>query len=187
MKHLLKLFVLFLFNASIWSAELAGVKMEDVVELDGQKRVLNGMGLRLATFIKIKVYVAGLYVSEKSSNAETIIKNTDSKILKMSMLRNLEAKQLKEAFEEGFQKACLAEECEKYKNALSEFLNLHRDVNKGQSLEYVMSSEKIDVLLDSQKLGSVLSSGFASVIIKIWIGNNPPNSELKNGLLGIGK
>ena len=40
------------------TAECEGVTMEDAVTQDGHALTLNGLGLRLATFIKVKVYVS---------------------------------------------------------------------------------------------------------------------------------
>lgn len=184
MKTLVLIIVGFL-SGSLHAAQLAGVEMPDSVELGGQTRVLNGQGLRLATMFKVKVYVAGLYVSQKSQDAEVLMKNTESKLLKMSMLRDLKAEQLQEALSEGFEKACVAEECTRYKDAIVQFAKLQREVKKGEMLEYFMLPEKMEVVHQGKSLGSVDAPGFAQVMIRVWLGKNPPNSELKQGLLGL--
>ena len=50
------------------AGELKGVKMEDTLDIEGKKLVLNGMALR-KKFI-FKVYVAGLYLPEKEQDAK---------------------------------------------------------------------------------------------------------------------
>ena len=55
------------------AAKLAGVTMADTVTLDGKTLVLNGLGVRAATFMKVKVYIIGLYLENKSSDAKAII------------------------------------------------------------------------------------------------------------------
>ena len=52
------------------AAELAGVVMPEQVTVDGKTLVLNGLGLREATFLRVDVYVAGLYLEEKSQDAD---------------------------------------------------------------------------------------------------------------------
>src|SRR5947209_549071 len=52
------------------AATVAGVTMEDKTTVNGQTLVLNGAGLRKKFFIK--VYIGGLYLSAKQSNAAAI-------------------------------------------------------------------------------------------------------------------
>jgi len=191
MKRLVRKFLalgIFSFVASpVFAAELAGVEMPDSVEVAGQSRVLNGQGMRLATFFKVKVYVAGLYVSHKTHDAETLLSDTDSKLMKMAMLRDLKAEQLQEALQEGFEKACSGEECEKYKEAIVQFAKLQPPVKKGELLEYAFLPEKVEVSHQGKSVGTVQAAGFSQVMIRVWLGKDPPNSELKKGLLGLNK
>ncbi|HEV2719266.1 MAG TPA: chalcone isomerase family protein, partial [Thermoanaerobaculia bacterium] len=53
------------------AATLAGVNLEDRTTVNGQTLVLNGAGLRKKFFIK--VYVGGLYLQAKNSNAAAVL------------------------------------------------------------------------------------------------------------------
>ncbi|HET7200732.1 MAG TPA: chalcone isomerase family protein, partial [Burkholderiales bacterium] len=53
------------------AAEVAGVKVDERVELGPGELVLNGAGLRTRVFFKI--YVAGLYLAEKRTHAEEVL------------------------------------------------------------------------------------------------------------------
>ena len=56
--------------APLPAAECIGVSLPDRMQApDRQPLVLNGMGVRKATLFKVKVYVAGLYLPESSSDA----------------------------------------------------------------------------------------------------------------------
>ena len=57
---------------------LKGITMPDTIMVEDQTLVLNGMALR-KKFI-FKVYVAGLYLPQKESDAEKILKGFSSKI-----------------------------------------------------------------------------------------------------------
>ncbi len=46
---------------------MAGVDLPDTAQVGSTTLVLNGMGLR--TKMMVKVYVAGLYVTQKTSDA----------------------------------------------------------------------------------------------------------------------
>src|SRR5207247_9289332 len=54
------------------AGELAGVTLPDRIQVDSRTLVLNGMGLREATFLKVDVYVAGLYLETTSSDPGAI-------------------------------------------------------------------------------------------------------------------
>jgi len=166
------------------AAELAGVSFPDTLSLEGHAKVLNGLGLRLATFIKIKVYVAGLYVSHKSKDAATLLLDKESKLIRMSFLRDLAAEKLREALSEGFEKACKGEECKTFDGPVKSFVKLQPDLKKGEVLDFELMPEEIVVKKGEKELGRVKAPGLAHVMLRIWIGDNPPNKELKSGLLG---
>jgi hypothetical protein len=47
----------------------AGVTLPDQAMVEARTLVLNGMGLRKATWLRVKVHVAGLYLEEMSLDA----------------------------------------------------------------------------------------------------------------------
>ena len=53
--------------------ELEGVTMPDSISVDGQTLALNGMGVRIkkVVFVKVKVYVGGLYVPGTGTRGST--------------------------------------------------------------------------------------------------------------------
>lgn len=60
--------------ASAWAGELAGVTLAEQTIIEESTLVLNGMGLREATWFKINVYVAGLHLEAKSTDADAILR-----------------------------------------------------------------------------------------------------------------
>ena len=56
-------------GAPVFGAECLKVKVPDSVKAGNTDLVLNGLGIRKATFVKVKVYVAGLYLPQKSGEA----------------------------------------------------------------------------------------------------------------------
>ena len=55
------------------AGELAGVTLADQVTVEGRTLVLNGMGLRQATILRVHVYVGGLYLEARSADASQIM------------------------------------------------------------------------------------------------------------------
>ena len=87
--------------SSMKAGELKGVKMEDSIEVEGKKLVLNGMALR-KKFI-FKVYVAGLYLPEKEKDAEKILKTDAMRHIIMHFLRSVSKKKLNDAWYDGLE------------------------------------------------------------------------------------
>src|SRR5262245_26896864 len=80
--------------------ELSGVTMPDTLDVHGQHLVLNGMGVRKKTFVK--VYVGGLYLTQPARDAGAIVAASAAKAVRMHFVRDVEKAQLVEAFREGF-------------------------------------------------------------------------------------
>ena len=56
---------------SAQAADVDGVRLPDTLTVDGANLILNGTGLRKKLIIK--VYAAGLYLTEKDRNFQTIV------------------------------------------------------------------------------------------------------------------
>ncbi len=70
----------------------------------GQSLVLNGLGVREATIFKVDVYVAGLYLRQRSSDPSQILKTDESKVLDMVFVHDVSRDQMVDAWREGFEK-----------------------------------------------------------------------------------
>jgi hypothetical protein len=86
---------------SAHAATLAGVTMPDTAPVAGKTLRLNGLGLRTKVFFKI--YVGGLYLENPTRDAAKAISADETKRVVMHFLyKKVTAKQLSEAWEEGF-------------------------------------------------------------------------------------
>src|SRR5215813_8409365 len=79
-----------------------GVTFPEQAQIDGSTLTLNGLGLRQATFLKVNVYVAALYVAHVSSDAHVLLGSNTPKELILHFLHNVSDDELKKAWEEGF-------------------------------------------------------------------------------------
>jgi Chalcone isomerase-like len=172
-----------LSNSDASAAEISGVKLPDQVTVAGKSLKLNGAGLRQATILKINVYAAGLYLENSSSDGEAIANSDQTKSIEMVLMRDVTAKQMAEAFSEGFEKNCVAG-CAELKPNITKLQGFLKDMKKGDSMAFHFSSAGVDVMIRGQKVGSVGDKAFSHQLIRCWIGKNPPNAGLKEGLLG---
>ncbi len=164
------------------AATLKGVEMPDSVNVGGTELVLNGMGMRLATFFKIKVYVLGFYLPQSSADATAILESDAPKRIMMHFLRDVGADDLQEAWQEGYENngadmTALGDQISQFKAAMT-------GVTEGQQMVVDFTADRVTVALDGKQLADISAPGFGRATLAIWLGPEPPNSELKQGMLG---
>ena len=101
LQRLLALHVLALaaLAASAAPVDVAGVKLDDALELKGSKLQLNGAGVRYKAVFK--VYTAGLYLGQKASTPEEVLAAPGAKRMTITMLREIDANELGKLFTRG--------------------------------------------------------------------------------------
>ena len=165
------------------AAEISGVKLPDQVTLEGKTLKLNGTGLRQAKILlTFNVYAAGLYVENPGHDAEAIANSDSPKSIEMVFMRDVTAKQMADAFQEGFDKNCVAG-CAELKPHLSKLEGLMKDMKKGETMAYHFLTDGVVVVIRGQKSGKIGDKAFSHQLLRVWIGKNPPNQELKDGFL----
>jgi hypothetical protein len=171
------------------AAEVAGVRIADRTKLDagGPDLVLNGAGVR--TRFVVKVYVAGLYLTEKKTAAADAIALGGPKRVGITMLRDVGAQQFNDALVEGFRANNSAADVEKMKGALDELSGTVAalgEVKKGNviTLDFVPGTGT-RVLVDGAPKGKpIAGEEFYRALLRIWLGDKPVDGDLKKAMLG---
>jgi hypothetical protein len=166
------------------AAELAGVILPDHATVAGRDLILNGVGVREATILMVDVYVAGLYLESKTSDPEAILAADRTKRLEMHFVRSVGREKLAEAWTEGFEKnagasaAAVAPGLAKLNAAMA-------DVKTGDvlALSYAPGAG-VTVTVRGNDLALIPGDDFQRVLFSIWLGTQPPNARLREGLLG---
>ena len=163
--------------------ECAGVNFTDQAQVDGANLALNGLGLRLATMLKVKVYVAGLYVAKTSGDASAILGSGAPTELVLHFVRDVGADDVRKGFDEGFEKNSKAQ-LPALKERISQLNSWIPDVKSGQKLTFIHKpGTGVQVDVNGVVKGTIKGDDFAKAFLSIWLGD-PPNSEVKTGLLG---
>jgi hypothetical protein len=174
----------FVLGAPASGADCLAVKVPDSVEAGGAALVLNGLGIRKATFLNVKVYVAGLYLPQKSGDAEKIIGAKQPWQLVLRFVRDVDASDIRDAWEEGFEKNAgdkLATLQPRIKTLNARMV----DFKEGQYLSFTDDPAKgVVVDVNGASGAAIEGADFANALLSIWLGREPPNEDLKSGLLG---
>ena len=115
------------------AASLAGVNLPDTTTVGDKSLVLNGLGVR--SEFMVKVYVAGLYLQHKSSDANSIIKVDEPKRMIMQFLHDASRKQMTDAFEKSF-KDNAPDAATTMKSDVDGFLGALEDVKVGEQMVF---------------------------------------------------
>jgi hypothetical protein len=170
------------------SAELEGVVLEDRIRIDGQELQLNGMALR--TRVIVKVYVAGLYLPARAATAQAALESKGPKRIILVMMREASAQQFCESIDAGMransseaQLAAVRAQTE----ALMAMIRAAGQAKKGMRivLDYEPSAGGTTLFVDGVAQGKPMSGEtFYQALLRIWLGDDPVQLDLKEALLG---
>lgn len=167
-----------------YAGTLKGVKMEDAIEIEGHKLVLNGMALRKKIFWK--VYVAGLYLPEKEKDYKKILAADTPRHIVMHFMRDVGAKKINGAWMEGLEDNTpkASEELKKQFKTLCSWME---EVKEGKQLVFTYIPGKgTAVHVNGKSKGALEGKPFADALWACWIGPEPgPGNGFKEDLLGI--
>ena len=162
---------------------VAGVNLPDSVSVNNQTLVLNGAGLRKKLFIK--VYVGGLYLTARQSDAAAIIAADSPRRMFMHFLYGVSKSQISEAWEEGLRDNTPNASADVKAN-FNKLISWMEPIDKGKQLvfTYVPGSGTI-VEVNGVAKGTLPGKATADAIVNSWIGPKPgPGDDFKKAVLG---
>jgi hypothetical protein len=164
--------------------ECKGVNFPEQMQVDGNSLVLNGIGLRQATAFKVNVYVAALYVGKPSTEPNAILESAIPKELILQFVRDVSAADLSKGWNEGFEKNAKAQSAA-LKERIATLDGWMTDMKSGQRLTFAYKpGTGVQVDVNGAVKGILKGDDFAKAFFSIWLGADPPNPEIKTGLLG---
>ena len=167
------------------AATLGGVTFPDTYPVAGQTLVLNGMGLRTLTVFNVKVYAAGLYLTQKTGDARAIMASPGPKVILMQFLHAATKAQIEQHYREGETRNCGHGECAPADEGDFERLIAATPAAAvGDTLTYVLSPRGVRALFNNRVIGDFANPDLGLRLLAGFIGNAPPSEDLKRHLLG---
>lgn len=166
------------------AASVNGATMPDTWPVDGQNLVLNGMGVRTYTVLRVRGYAVGLYLQQRSSNPDAILASPGPKAVVLQFLHSASRSDIAEHYREGEAKNCARGECSNIDEAEFERLVAATPgAAVGDTLAYTVTKSGLHVTFNNRSLGDY-SRELGIRIVASFIGATPPSPEVKRGLLG---
>ncbi|HZW20518.1 chalcone isomerase family protein [Noviherbaspirillum sp.] len=169
------------------AADIGGVKLDDTVRLANQELKLNGAGIRYKAIFK--VYVAGLYLTEKKSTVPDVLAANGPRRVTIVMLRDISNEELGRGFMSGIQQNSDRNEKAKLIMQLQKFGEIFASIpelKKGDVLttDWIPGSGTV-VHVNGKKVSDTLPDvAFYNALLKIWLGDKPVDAQLKPLMLG---
>ena len=170
------------------ATEVAGVKYEGAVQIGNGKLLLNGAGIRYKAIFK--VYTAGLYLKDKTGTPDGVFAMAGPKRLSIHMLREIDANELGKLFTKGMQDNATPEDFSKSIPGvmrIAEVFAAKKKMSSGEgfSVDYIPGTGTL-VLVNGKVQGEPIKKPeFFTTLMRIWLGKNPADSQLKDALLGV--
>jgi hypothetical protein len=150
--------------------------------------VLNGAGIR--NYLFFDIYRVALYLPQRQSDVRQVLDDELPRRVQITLLRDISAERDVDFLLAGLEDNNSAEELAAIQAPVEQFLNIIRrmgKVPKGHvvQLDY-QPTVGTRVWLNRRLLGVVPGAAFNRSLLKIWLGENPIEKNLKRALLGEG-
>ena len=181
--------------ACVWSAlgasaapvDVAGVKLNDTVDLRGSILQLNGAGVRYKAVFK--VYAAGLYVGKKVSTPEEALAAPGPKRVAITMLRDIDADELGKFFTKGVEENSPKSEMVNLIPGLLRMGQMFADQKQLKAgdtftIDWLPGTGTLVTVRGVPQPDPVKEPAFFNALLRIWLGPAPADWKLKDALLG---
>jgi len=179
----LALFTITLFFTSLSAHALDGIPPNFVV--GDTKLVLNGAGAR--TKFILTVYNAGLYLKNKSSDADKIIAGNEPMAIRMKIKSGFASKdKIKSALLDGFKKSTGGVTKPIHPQINKLMATAFKDeISKGDIYDLVYTpGGGVQVLKNAKRMTVLRGIAFKKALFGIWLSNSPAQDSLKSDMLG---
>jgi hypothetical protein len=171
------------------AAEVAGIKLDERIELGASELVLNGAGLKKRVFFR--VYVAGLYLTEKTNSPAAVFALPGPKRVSITLMRDLPAQELVDALRGDIRDNSSPEEQQALKGRVGEVAANLLALGQAKKRDVITFDWLPDagtfVALNGEVKGNAIpGADFYRALLRVWLGDRPASGGLKKALLGRG-
>lgn len=168
------------------AATLAGVEVEDSLEVAGETLTLNGVGLRKRFFVKL--YVAGLYTQDGpgDGDGDAIVQADAPMALTLDIVSDRVTRdKMVEALNDGFA-ASTGGDTAPVEAGIAQLREAMGDtLEAGASMAFVYEpGVGTRVSRDGTETAVIEGLPFKQALFGIWLSGTPADAKLKSALLG---
>ena len=145
---------------------------------------LNGAGLREKFFMDI--YVGALYLPARTTDGKAILADTGAaSVLMRFVYREVSKDKIVEGWNDGLRENITPSQLRDLSERLARFNALFKTVRKGDTIRIDYNPAiGTEVRINGEWRGSVEGNDFFRALLKVWLGDHPVSSSLKDAMLG---
>jgi len=178
------LILLLTLSTSVLAKKVKDVEIADTVTTSSNVSLtLNGAGIRTKFFFDI--YIGALYLEQKTDQVDQVFRAGTNRVVMHILYKELSKEKLTKGWVSGFESNNSKEQFKSLQARLTEFSNLFTTVKKGDVIQIDYSKEiGTEVRINDELRGSVKGGDFNTALLKVWLGEDPADSGLKEAMLG---
>lgn len=188
MKKILLFAVAILTMVSVQAqTQVGSVTLPNSVNFNGEELMLNGAGIRKKAMV-LKLYSGGLYLLQKSKDAQTIIDTDETMAIKLHITSGfVSSEAMQEAVNDGFE-ASMNGDTSSLDAQIKQFIGFFSDeIVEDNVFDITYQKGKgVVAYKNGEVLGVIPGMDFKKALFGIWLGDDPADSKLKKGMLGKG-
>lgn len=169
-------------SSTIKETTFEGVKIPYQLTLANKKLNLNGMGMRDKFFVDL--YISSLYLEQPETNPNKILKSKKTSAIQLNIVSGfITNEKMKSAIEDGFKQAT-NEKTAAIQPQIDEFMTLFDAIKKGDKFTFLSKPNKgVIAYKNGVKQAFIKGDNFRQALFKIWLGDSPIQSDLKEKML----
>jgi len=183
-KMILLVVAVLLIAPSVYAVEVGGKNLPDTITVGNDTLVLNGAGVREKWFMDI--YACGLYLKNKSSDANQIMSADEPMVIRMVVISGLMTQEkMVTALNEGFEKST-GGNIDAFRDKIDKYIAGHAgEIVADNVIEYqYIPGEGISVFRNGEKRTTINGLDFKKAVMGIWLCDEPAQESLKEKMLG---
>ncbi|USD36850.1 MULTISPECIES: chalcone isomerase family protein [Ferrimonas] len=170
--------------SAVAATDIAGVKVNDQIQLQGKPLTLSGAGIRSKFFMDL--YVGSLYSAATGVDADSVIHGEHASAIRLNIVSGLiTSDKMIDTIEEGFENAA-GDDFDALKPQIDRFIAVFNDkiVEGDQFTLLSLPGVGVEAYKNGQLLTLVEGERFRQALLGIWLGNKPADKDLKQEMLG---
>lgn len=182
-KGLFLIFAMLFVAIAPAQTKAGGVTLPNTVSFEGEKLVLNGVGVREKFWMDM--YAGALYLNTKSTNANSIINADEPMAIKLHIVSKLiTSDKMIDAVNEGFTNSTNGNTAP-LQAEVNKFIGFFKEeINKNDVFDIAyIPSKGVVVYKNNSELGTIKGLAFKKALFGIWLSENPADKDLKAGML----
>jgi hypothetical protein len=169
------------------AASKENLQFEDQIKLGNRDLQLNGLGIR--QILWFKAYVAALYLSEKASTGQAAVSQAGPKRIQMRMMMEIGTNDVKKALIDGMRKNVNDAQWAAMQDRVARFAATIDSIGATRpgdtiNLDFVPNQGLLLAVNDAPKGSAIPGLDFYNALLEIYVGEDPVDSRLKQGMLG---